>query len=96
MSQSATPTLRFAVPTALPLEARFDGGQLTSDGGLPCLARSRVWRRIMRSLGDGLLRHHRSSVRQRLDRSSLTPRVEPHLLPLPDHVKRQRTPAIGR
>jgi hypothetical protein len=35
--QSATPTVRFAGPAPLPLEAAFDGGQLTSDGGLPWL-----------------------------------------------------------
>jgi hypothetical protein len=38
VSQSATPTTRFAVPAPLPLEASFDGGRLTSDGGLPWLA----------------------------------------------------------
>jgi Transposase DDE domain group 1 len=37
VSQSATPVLRFAVPTPLPLEVSFDGGRLTSDGGLPWL-----------------------------------------------------------
>ena len=37
MSQSATPIFRFSVPAALPLEASFDGGRLTSDGGLPWL-----------------------------------------------------------
>ena len=37
MPQSATPTIRFAVPAPLPLEATFDGGRLTSDGGLPWL-----------------------------------------------------------
>ena len=37
MSQSATPVFRFAGPAALPLEASFDGGRLTSDGGLPWL-----------------------------------------------------------
>jgi hypothetical protein len=40
MSQSATPVYRFAGPAALPLEARFDGGRLTSDGGLPWLERA--------------------------------------------------------
>jgi hypothetical protein len=38
MPQSATPVYRFATPTALPLVVRFDGGRLTSDGGLPWLA----------------------------------------------------------
>ena len=36
--QSATPTYTFATSTALALEASFDGGRLTSDGGLPWLA----------------------------------------------------------
>ena len=34
----ATSLLRFDTPTALALEAAFDGGRLTSDGGLPWLA----------------------------------------------------------
>src|SRR3712207_153845 len=37
MSQS-TPPLQFATPVGVPLEAAFDGGRLTSDGGLPWLA----------------------------------------------------------
>jgi hypothetical protein len=37
-SQSATPTYAFATTVALTLEASFDGGRLTSDGGLPWLA----------------------------------------------------------
>ena len=35
MLQSATARVRFAVPAPLRLEAAFDGGRLTSDGGLP-------------------------------------------------------------
>jgi hypothetical protein len=35
--QSATPTYPFATATALALEVTFDGGRLTSDGGLPWL-----------------------------------------------------------
>jgi hypothetical protein len=38
MPQSATPAIRFAVPASLPLEATFDGGRLTTDGGLPWLS----------------------------------------------------------
>lgn len=38
MSKSATARIRFASPTRLPLEASFDAGRLTSDGGLPWLA----------------------------------------------------------
>ncbi len=37
MSQSATPVYRFSGEALVPLEARFDGGRLTSDGGLPWL-----------------------------------------------------------
>ncbi len=36
--QSAIPAYTFATTTALVLEAAFDGGRLTSDGGLPWLA----------------------------------------------------------
>ena len=36
--QSATPAYTFATATGLALEACFDGGRLTSDGGLPWLA----------------------------------------------------------
>ena len=37
-SQSATSTYTFASSLALALQAAFDGGRLTSDGGLPWLA----------------------------------------------------------
>jgi hypothetical protein len=37
MSESATPRVRFAVPLDRPLEARFDAGGVTSDGGLAWL-----------------------------------------------------------
>ena len=35
VTDSAIPAYPFATPTPLPLTATFDGGQLTSDGGLP-------------------------------------------------------------
>jgi Transposase DDE domain group 1 len=38
VDESATPTTRFVSRAPLPLEAAFDGGRLTSDGGLPWLA----------------------------------------------------------
>ncbi len=38
LSQSATAAYTFATTTALAVEATFDGGRLTSDGGLPWLA----------------------------------------------------------
>jgi hypothetical protein len=74
MPQSATPRFHFPVPTPLPLEASFDGGRLTSDGGLPWLAQAETrlglcaafaasipeWRR-------GRVRHTRETlVRQRV------------------------------
>jgi hypothetical protein len=34
MSDCATPPVRFETPTPLALEAAFDGGRITSDGGL--------------------------------------------------------------
>jgi hypothetical protein len=38
MGESATGRYGFASPAALPLEVSFDGGRVTSDGGLPWLA----------------------------------------------------------
>jgi hypothetical protein len=35
MTESSRGTLRFGTPVGLPLEAAFDAGRLTSDGGLP-------------------------------------------------------------
>jgi hypothetical protein len=40
MPDCATPKIRFETPTALALEATFDGGRLTSDGGLSWLAKT--------------------------------------------------------
>lgn len=48
--QSATPTYTFATSTALALEATFDGGRLTSDGGLPWLAEAEDALGICRAL----------------------------------------------
>jgi hypothetical protein len=39
MAHDATSSTHFDTPTALALEATFDGGKLTADGGLPWLAR---------------------------------------------------------
>ena len=38
MAQSTTAPIRFGTPVGVPLEATFDAGRLTSDGGLPWLA----------------------------------------------------------
>jgi hypothetical protein len=74
MSQSATPVYRVSGLAPLPLEASFDGGRLTSDGGLPWLEQAEAtvglcaafaaaipeWRR-------GPVRHSRETlVRQRV------------------------------
>jgi len=49
-SQSATPLYTFATSAALALEATFDGGRLTSDGGLPWLAEAEESIGICRAL----------------------------------------------
>jgi hypothetical protein len=74
MSQSATPVYHFSGSAPLPLAASFDGGRLTSDGGLPWLEQAETtlglcaafaatipeWRR-------GPVRHSREMlVRQRV------------------------------
>jgi hypothetical protein len=74
MSQSATPRFRFAVPAALPLEASFDGGRVTSDGGLPWLERADATLGLCASVAaaipewrHGPVRHSRDTlVRQRV------------------------------
>jgi hypothetical protein len=38
MAHDATSLIHFDTPTALALEAAFDGGTITADGGLPWLA----------------------------------------------------------
>ena len=40
MQDSPTTPMRFETPTALALEATFDGGRITSDGGLIWLAQT--------------------------------------------------------
>jgi hypothetical protein len=42
VNQSATPVVRFSGSATLPLEAGFDGGRLTSDGGLPWLEQAEL------------------------------------------------------
>lgn len=51
MSQS-TPTLRFPTAAGVPLVAAFDGGRLTSDGGLPWLAEADTFLGLCALLGD--------------------------------------------
>jgi hypothetical protein len=74
MSHPTTPPLRFDTPTGLPLEAGFDAGRLTSDGGLPWLAEADGALGLCATLAacipewrDGPVRHSRETlVRQRL------------------------------
>ncbi len=40
LHNSAIPSYAFATSTSLPLHVAFDGGRLTSDGGLPWLAQA--------------------------------------------------------
>jgi hypothetical protein len=47
---SAMPTYRFATEPALPLVAAFDGGRLTSDGGLPWVEQAEAEVGICRAL----------------------------------------------
>ncbi len=72
--QSATASYTFATTTALALEATFDGGRLTSDGGLPWLAEAEEEVGICAALADcvpewrrGPVQHSREAlVRQRV------------------------------
>ena len=73
-SQSATPRYTFPTAAGLALEAVFDGGRLTSDGGLPWLAQADallgLCARLARALPERRTRHIRyaldSLVRQRV------------------------------
>jgi hypothetical protein len=74
MPQSATPVFRFAGSAPLPLEASFDGGRLTSDGGLPWLERAATLLGLTAAFAvaipewrSGLVHHTRETlVRQRV------------------------------
>ena len=74
MPESATERLRFAGPAALPLEASFDGGRLTSDGGLVWLSEADAALGVCAALAAcvpewrrGPVRHSREAlVRQRV------------------------------
>lgn len=73
-TQSATATYHFATQVGLALEVAFDGGRLTSDGGLPLLAEADaalgLCRRLAASLPERRTRHIRHAlenlVRQRV------------------------------
>ena len=67
MPQSATPAYRFAVPAPLPLGAGFDGGRLTSDGGLPWLAEAEAALGVCAALAAGVRDWRRGPVRHSLE-----------------------------
>ena len=66
MPESATATTRFAVPAALPLEASFDGGRLTSDGGLPWVGEAEAVLGVCRALAGAVPEWRRGPVRHSL------------------------------
>jgi hypothetical protein len=63
MSQSPTPVVRFPVSASLPLEASFDGGRLTSDGGLPWLDQAERVLGLCATFAAGLPEWRRGPVR---------------------------------
>lgn len=67
MPQSATPVFRFAAPAALPLEASFDGGRLTSDGGLPWLDQAEAALGLCAAFAAAIPEWRRGPVRHSLD-----------------------------
>jgi Transposase DDE domain group 1 len=66
MAESATPPLQFAVPAPLPLEASFDGGRLTSDGGLPWLGEAEAALGLCAAFGALVPEWRRGPVRHSL------------------------------
>ncbi len=69
MSQSATAPVRFASPAVrapVPLEATFDGGRLTSDGGLPWVAEAEAVLGVCRALAGAVPEWRRGPVRHSL------------------------------
>jgi hypothetical protein len=58
--------LRFAGPAALPLEVSFDGGRLTSDGGLPWVAEAEEQVGVCAAFADAIPEWRRGPVRHRL------------------------------
>jgi hypothetical protein len=67
MSQSATAIIRFSVPAALPLEDSFDGGRLTSDGGLPWLAQVEAALALCAAFAAAIPEWRRGPVRHKLE-----------------------------
>ena len=66
MSDATTPTYRFENPAALPLDAAFDAGRLTSDGGLPWLAEADAALGLCETLAACIPEWRRGAVRHSL------------------------------
>ena len=66
MSQSAIPGYVFSGSVPLPVEARFDGGRLTSDGGLPWLEQAEMALGVCTSLAAVIPEWRRGPVRHPL------------------------------
>ena len=64
--QSATPHYEFATATALALEVAFDGGRLTSDGGLPWLGEAEAAIGVCAALAACVPEWRRSHIRHSL------------------------------
>src|SRR4051812_17370673 len=66
MSHPTIPSLRFDTPAGLPLEAAFDAGRLTSDGGLPWLAEADAALDLCAALAAGVPEWRTGPVRHSL------------------------------
>lgn len=66
MHQSAIPAVRFSGAATLPVVASFDGGRLTSDGGLPWLERAEQQIGVCRRLAKNVPEWRRGPVRHPL------------------------------
>lgn len=66
-AQCATPTYVFATLTSLALEVAFDGGRLTSDGGLPWLAEAETATGICAALAACVPEWRRGTVHHSLE-----------------------------
>jgi hypothetical protein len=66
MRDPTTPRLHFDSPAGLPLEAAFDAGRLTSDGGLPWLAEADSALGLCAALAAGIPEWREGSVRHSL------------------------------
>jgi hypothetical protein len=67
MLDPTTSRLHFDSPAGLPLEAAFDAGRLTSDGGLPWLAEADTALGLCAALAAGIPEWRAGPVRHRLD-----------------------------